>query len=81
MALCRACGREIVWIKTKAGKSMPCDAEMKMFWEDEAGKDVIVRPDGKTVRCRLDGDPVKHTGMGYVSHFATCPYAGKFRRT
>jgi hypothetical protein len=24
---CRSCGREIVWLKTKAGKDMPTDAE------------------------------------------------------
>ncbi len=27
MAFCKGCGAEIVWLKTKSGKNMPCNAE------------------------------------------------------
>lgn len=27
MSKCKGCGKEIVWIKTKSGKIMPCNAE------------------------------------------------------
>ena len=27
MSKCKSCGAEIIWIKTKNGKNMPCDAK------------------------------------------------------
>lgn len=38
MSKCKGCGAEIVWIKTAAGKSMPCNSD----------KVTIVTEDGKT---------------------------------
>lgn len=32
---CKGCGFQIVWVKTKAGKNMPCDPELvKVVTED-----------------------------------------------
>lgn len=31
-SVCRGCGAEIVWVKTEAGKSMPCDPGAVPFW-------------------------------------------------
>lgn len=37
---CASCGARIVWVVTKNGKRMPCDASMR----------TIVTPEGVTVR-------------------------------
>lgn len=39
MSRCKSCNREIVWIKMKSGKAMPCDPD----------KVVVVTEDGETV--------------------------------
>lgn len=39
MANCKGCGAEIIWLKTKNGKSMPCDAN----------KVTIITENGETV--------------------------------
>ena len=39
MSKCKGCGAEIVWIKTKVGKAMPCDTH----------KVIIVTDEGETV--------------------------------
>ena len=31
-SVCRGCGAEIVWVKTTAGKSMPCNPGAVPFW-------------------------------------------------
>jgi hypothetical protein len=66
MGTCRGCGAEVIWCKTAKGKSMPLDAVP--FSE---GNIRIV--DG----VANYGD--KGTGP-YVSHFATCPKAGDWRK-
>ena len=77
---CRGCGAEIIWVKTEAGKSMPCNPRMVPFWErpGEAGK--VVLQNGKVISCDLDGPGDEVTGFGYISHFSTCPQARSFRR-
>lgn len=81
---CRACGAEIGFIKTKAGKSVPVDAASVYFKFDPLGTDVFVMMNGEVKRGRqitedaapLDCEPE----IGYVCHFATCPEADKFRK-
>ena len=77
---CRGCGAKILWIQTAAGKSMPCDPEQVTYWEKPGAAGKIVTPNGEVISCEFEGDPAKATGIGYVSHFSTCPDAGKFRR-
>lgn len=76
---CRACGKQITFLKTLKGKSMPVDAESVYFVPDMNGPSLYVLPDGQVVRgCEArDEDPDKH--IGYISHFATCPNGDYFR--
>ncbi|MBO5841050.1 MAG: hypothetical protein J6Q86_06490 [Methanobrevibacter sp.] len=77
---CRSCGADIVWIKMASGKKMPCDAGMISFDIAHPGdKDaqVYVTPGGKVARGYFNP---AGGGVGYISHFATCPNAGKHRR-
>ena len=69
---CRYCGADIVFIRTRAGRLMPCDATVRTYWQQRGGRVKIVTPDGDVVSAELDGDPEHATGIGYIPHFATC---------
>ena len=79
-AKCKGCGKTILWIKTVSGKSMPCDPEPVTYWEKQKAAGKVVTPNGEVISCEFDGDTSKATGTGYISHYATCPSAGQFRK-
>lgn len=79
-ATCRGCGAPIVWVKTTAGKSMPCDVEPVLYKERTGAPEKIVTPNGEVLNCDLDVEPDEATGVGYISHFVTCPQAERFRK-
>ena len=35
---------------------------------------------GEVLSCDLDVEPDEATGIGYISHFVTCPQAERFRK-
>lgn len=76
---CRGCGAPIVWIKTPAGKAMPCDPAPVYYKAAPGGKDKIVTTRGEVVSCEIvpGGEA---TDAGYRPHWATCPQAGQFKR-
>ena len=73
--VCRNCGKQIMWIRTKAGKNMPVDPTIISYRRPEAGKkakEKLVTEQGEIVAAdRADGKDAE--GFGYISHFATCP--------
>lgn len=79
---CRGCGAPIVWIKTPAGKSMPCDASPVLYIK--GGPDKIVRANGEVVAGVIIKDGLPDLGavdgVGYVPHWSTCPKADSFRK-
>ena len=77
-SVCRGCGAEIKWIKMKSGKMMPVDPEPIPYKTElhSPKKRTLVTEDGRVVSGFLDLESDK---IGYVSHFATCPSAGRFR--
>lgn len=77
---CRGCGAEILWITTKAGKAMTCNPVPVMYWEKSKAKGKVVTQNGLTLSCNFEGNPDDATGLGYISHFSTCPKATEFRR-
>jgi len=77
---CRGCGAEIIFIRTSEGKSIPCDPEPLKYWQCADGRERIVTPDGEVVAAELTGMPGGESGIGYITHFATCPKADSFRR-
>lgn len=76
--ICKACGAQILFIKTKAGKMMPCNTHIVDFWPKEHGSQRIVTPDGAVVSGEFSGNG--EPNYGYISHFATCPAASRFRK-
>lgn len=78
---CRGCGRPIMWIMTPGGKPMPCDTAPVYYKLKAKGPDKIVTPEGVTVSCEIVATPGTADGYGFMPHWATCPEAGKFKRT
>ena len=77
---CKSCGAEIFWIMMQTGKKMPVDATPMTYWAKKEGQEKIVTPNGEVISCELTGDLQNSTGIGYISHFATCPDAKNHRR-
>lgn len=82
--LCRACKAPIIFIKTTAGKTMPCDAHSVYFVPDPLATELYVLPDGSTKRGRSTTEDastlIEKPEIGYTSHFATCTNPDFFRK-
>ena len=80
MTKCRSCGADIIWTITKTGRKMPCNAEPIFFdlanMNDEGTK-TFVKDDG-TIAIGIENPGGQE--VGYISHFATCPEADKWRK-
>lgn len=48
MSICRGCGQEIDWIRTKAGKNMPVDPA-PVFVIEGGGNDRFVTDEGEVI--------------------------------
>ena len=46
---CSGCGARVIWIKTQAGKNMPCNPTLHNYKIDPTGKEKIVTQTGKVV--------------------------------
>ena len=77
---CRSCGAEIVFIKTCAGKSMPCDATPVYYRITGEGGQKIVTPDGIVLTGEVVSNPEDANGYGYTPHWSTCNAPDKFRK-
>lgn len=77
-ATCRGCGRPIVWIKTPAGRAMPCDPSLLYYKAVPGASEKVVTTRGEVVSCEIvsasDAD-----GAGYAPHWITCPQAASFK--
>lgn len=72
--ICRNCGCQIMWIRTKAGKNMPVDPTIISYRRPKdgvKGKEKIITPEGETI-CADQVSSENAEGFGYISHFATC---------
>lgn len=76
--VCRKCGKQILFIRMKSGKMMPCNLQMVNY--QKGGKERIVTNNGEVVAGTITDDPRDSDGYGYISHFATCEYAKTFRK-
>ena len=83
MSRCRYCAAEIIWIKMRSGKAMPCNTGKIPYMEDKNGYMKLVTEDGRLITARMIDNTETSTradGIGYVSHYATCPGADRIRR-
>lgn len=69
---CRYCGKPIIFIRTEAGRLMPCDAEPVPYWDSDEKGVLIYQRDGRSVRAKLAGLDSLCAGSGYRPHWASC---------
>lgn len=79
LAKCRSCGAEILFIKLKSGKYNPVDVQKRTFKEGE-GKEVFVTEKGEVLTGQAMPFENGANREGYISHFATCPFANQHRK-
>ena len=80
MAVCKKCGANIYFIQMRSGRFNPVDTALRNLIPDETGKDIIITEDGTLKRGRLVGmEDGPHT-VGFIPHWATCPFADSFKR-
>lgn len=67
---CRECGKPLIFIRTRAGKNMPCEAEPVLYWPDDAGPLMFYQRDGSyergqwlTSRSTAESGYVPHWGQ------------------
>lgn len=82
--ICKACGAEIVWIRMRSGRMMPCDALQVLYTPDpKNGRLTLISEEGRIVKGNPAPVPIEpgiQCCIGYGSHYATCPAADRFRR-
>lgn len=71
-AKCMNCGAHILWIRTTAGRMMPCEPGLVPYWEKLGAKGKIVTSNGEVLSCEYEGDTEKATGLGYLPHWGNC---------
>ena len=79
---CRSCGAQVLWIRTAAGKNMPCNPAFvpyRLPREGEKGEEKLVLSTGEVVSA-IETAANEAEGNGYISHFATCPNANSHRK-
>lgn len=72
MSKCKHCGAEIKWIRTTAGKRMPCDPDPVPYRYQLGGKERIVTSNGEVLPCVTGVAPEEAEGVGYLPHWASC---------
>ncbi len=77
---CRSCGAKILFIKSEKGRFIPCNPTVTRYKMENGGKEKVVLDTGKVVSCRTDISAEEMDGVGYISHFATCPNAKVHRK-
>ena len=80
MAKCKSCCADIVWIRTKTGRNMPCDSTPIYYKIKQGGNTTLMTLSGQVVICETVTDREKADGWGYVPHWSTCTHADKFRK-
>lgn len=81
MAKCRGCGEEIIFIKSSAGKFIPCNPSKVHYSNPGKGKARVVTQSGEVVSCTVGADDTsKAVGVGYIPHWSTCKAASQFRK-
>ena len=78
---CKACGKPLCFIKTPAGRMMPCDTAY--HHAKTGGTDTLVNRNGEVVKCTIDDTLAdsETEGFGWVPHWGTCKNADKMRKS
>lgn len=76
MARCKFCGREIDWINSLEGKSIPVDQD-PVFVIEGGGPDTFLDDMGATITGHQAGPKEERRDLhvAFVPHRRTCPWA------
>lgn len=82
---CRSCRAPLLWAVTTAGAKMPLDANPVIRAGEPAGLYVLVKAttDGAPLAVAVSavsGLAGIEQAATYLTHYATCPDAGRYRR-
>ena len=77
---CRHCNKPIVFIRTRSGKSMPCESMRADYVPDEKGPHTIMTPGGELIRGWVLDEACADTEQGYLPHWAYCTGAAKAKK-
>ncbi len=77
---CKACGAQIIWIKTPAGKAIPCDLNAVYYARTRYSNTRVVLPNGEVILAEIVRDYAHAEGYGYIPHWSTCTNPDAFRR-
>lgn len=72
MSICKLCGKEVTWIKTKSGKNMPVEPRIVPYWDGVYNRNRVVTEYGEVVACELRGNVSDVRGFGYIPHWTSC---------
>ena len=81
---CAACGKQIYWLKTASGITVPLDPEPVLILPDIRGNTYIRRDGGYVFGRKVDDsfendDPDTNLVKAYESHYSTCTAGGRVR--
>lgn len=74
MSTCKSCGARITWLKTARGSRIPVDEDPV-----PTGNVVVVGWMAKVFKNPETAEAAYPDEPRYVSHFVTCPQAGRWR--
>jgi hypothetical protein len=86
VSTCRSCGAPVEWVRTTEGRTMPLDPDPRLDGNlERTGSRSRTRQGTEVdvVRVVPTGDeplPGIDPPDRFVSHFATCPHADRWRR-
>lgn len=77
---CKACGAQIIWIKTPAGRAIPCNFNPVYYKRTRHGNTKVVLPNGEVITAEIARGYEDAEGYGYIPHWSTCTNPDKFRK-
>ena len=73
VSVCKGCQKNITWIRTKAGKQMPCDS-YGPYAPNSGG--IIVTKGGEVIAA----EKIKGSILAYRPHWGNCPAVKDFKK-
>lgn len=81
MTICKKCGREIAFVKTAAGKSMPVEPASIYCRANENGKITALTMSGRLIRAdAAEPGELKNVQLAYIPHWTSCEGAAAIKR-
>jgi len=74
---CKFCDAEIIFIETKGGQKMPCEARQIDVYRSAKGKRKAMTAYGEIFCCDMAYTPFVQAEKAYLTHWGNCPGAKK----